>query len=157
MMNRLSITLCMLMFAMSIFAQDNKKFSPEKFDAELQEFITREANLTPAEAEKFFPVYKEMQNKQRVIFDKIKNLNRQRPQDERGYQKAIKESDQNDLEMKRIQQTYHERFMELLPASKVYDILQAEYKFHRRMLRGWNHGNGGPRNRPMPQNQRPQR
>ena len=42
--------------------------------------------------------------------------------------------------MKRIQQTYHLRFLEQLPASRVYDILQAEDRFHRTMMRNWGRG-----------------
>ena len=34
----------------------HKKFSPEKFEQELKQFITQEAKLTQDEAAKFFPV-----------------------------------------------------------------------------------------------------
>ena len=63
MMKRLCFLFVSVMLTMSMGAQDQQKFSPEKFDAELQEFITNEAKLTPQEAAKFFPIYMEMQNK----------------------------------------------------------------------------------------------
>lgn len=122
--------------------QPQERFSPEKFEAQQQEYITNEAKLTQQEAAKFFPIYKEMQEKQRVQFDRQRQLNMKKPTDEQGCLKAIKESDEIDLELKRIQQYYHSRFLELMPASKVYDILKAEQTFYRRMMRNWGRGNG---------------
>lgn len=135
-----------VILTMSISAQEGQKpqqrFSPEKFEAELQDFITKEAKLTPQEAAKFFPVYKEMQEKQRELFDRQRELAKVKPTDEQGCLKVIKESDEIDLNLKRIQQTYHQRFIELLSASKVYDILKAEQRFHRHMMKNWGRGNG---------------
>jgi len=123
-----------------------KKFSPEQFDQELRQCIIKEACLTTEEAEKFFPVYKEMQQQQRQLFMRQRQLGTKKPNDENGCKKAIQERDDIEMEQKRIQQTYHNKFFDLLPASKVYDILQAEERFHRNKLRQW--GRGG--NRPGP-------
>ena len=169
-MKKLITTLLLVVLTLSIHAQDNQKqrFSPERFEAELQGFITKEANLTPQEATKFFAAYKEMQEKQRALFDRQRELAKTKPSDEQGCLKVIKESDAIDLELKRIQQTYHAKFIELLSASKVYDILQAELRFHRHMMKSWGRGNwqgqgtqwgGGQRTQwpQMPQRPRNQR
>ena len=113
------------------------KFSPEKFDAELQQFITQEAHLTQQEAAKFYPVYKEMQNKQRALFGRAQKLSMVKPQDEKACAQAIQERDNIDVELKKVQQTYHNKFMNIVPPSKVYDVIKAEDRFHRRMLKKW--------------------
>lgn len=142
-----STTLLMLLMAMSLQAQENiGQFSPEKFEADLKEFIVKEASLTQKESEAFFPVFNEMRIKQRQLFDRQRKLGREKPQDEKGCQKTIRERDNIELDFKRIQQTYHEKFLEILPASKVYDIIKAEDHFHRRMMRNW----GQRPNRPRP-------
>lgn len=120
--------------------QSPQRFSPEVFQAQFEEYITREAHLTPQEATAFFPIYREMQEKQRAIFDRQRNLARVKPADEQGCLKVIKERDEIDLELKRIQQAYHLRFLEQLSASRVYDILQAEERFYRHMMRSWGRG-----------------
>lgn len=137
-----TILLLMLTIAVTAVAQEPKpqKFSPERFQAELEQFITKEACLTPQEAAKFFPIYKEMQGKQRTIFDRQRQLAKVKPADEIGCEKAIRQRDEYDLELKRIQQTYHNKFLSVISASKLYDVLQAEDRFHRQMLRGWNRG-----------------
>ena len=144
-MNKTILILLAAMFTLTLSAQDRQqpaqRFSPERFEAALQDFITKEAKLNEQEAATFFPVYKEMQEKQRVLFDRQRQLSRVKPQDEQGCMRVIKEADEIDLELKRIQQTYHLRFMEMLSASKVYDILGAELRFHRHMMKSWGRGN----------------
>lgn len=120
--------------------QNRQRFSPERFEAELQQFITQEAGLTQQEAAKFFPLYKEMHIKQRALYERQRNLGKFKPADEQGCMKAVQERDNLDVELKRVQQTYHNRFFDVLPASKVYDVIKAEERFHRRKLKQWSHG-----------------
>ena len=58
----------MMMFFLGVNAEEQQKFSPEKFQADLEQYITNEAGFTPEEAAKFFPLYREMQKKQRVVY-----------------------------------------------------------------------------------------
>lgn len=139
-MKRLCLTLLSLTMLLCAYAEEQQKFSPEKFDADLQEYIIREAKLTSQEAKCFFPVYREMQCRQRGLYEKQRKLVRNKPQDETSCQKAICERDDIDLEIKRLQKSYHERFLEFLPASKVYEIIQAEDRFHRHMFKHYNRG-----------------
>ena len=143
-MKRLTTILIALVLAVAAIPQGHKpqppKFSPEKFQADLEQFITKEACLTPQEAAKFFPVYKEMQAKQRAVYDRQRQLGWGKPADEKGCEKAIRQRDEYDLELKRIQQTYHNKFLSIISASKLYDVIKAEDRFHRQMLRGWNRG-----------------
>jgi len=118
--------------------QQQMKFSPEKFQADLEQYITKKACLTPQEAAKFFPIYKEMQSKQRAVYERQRQLGWVKPADEKGCEKVIRQRDEYDLELKRIQQTYHNKFLSVISASKLYDVLNAEDRFHRQMLRGWN-------------------
>ena len=44
--------------------EEPKKFDPERYQRELEAFICREACLTKQEAQAFFPLYRQMQQKQ---------------------------------------------------------------------------------------------
>ncbi len=125
-----------LVFALNIHAQQFK-FSPEKFESQLVSYITKEAHLSQQEASVFFPIYKEMREKQRQLFIQQRTLAKNKPQDEKGCLKAIRERDRIDIELKELQKTYHDKFLKSLSASKVYDILKAEDRFHRRMMKNW--------------------
>jgi len=144
-MKRFCSLLFTLLLVLVVSAQpgnnnQGSKFSPQQFDADLQKFITEQAALTPQEAARFFPVYKEMLHKQRMLFGRQRMLSREKPADEHACQKVIQERDQIDVELKRIQEQYHNKFLELLSPSKVYDVIMAEDKFHRGKLRQWGNG-----------------
>ena len=130
----LSILLLALL-ALSVQAQPRPKFDPAKFDADLEQFITTEAALTPQEAAQFFPVYREMLKKQRMFFAQMRRYHHMDTRDDKACKEAIEERDQCDLQIKEVQQQYHNRFMQMLPAGKVFKILRAEEKFHRQAFR----------------------
>ena len=142
-MNKILISMMLLLAGVSVCQADEpQKFSPEKFQAEMEAFITQEAGLTEAEASKFFPLLREMQQKQRAIFIKVKNECSVKPSDEVGCKKVVELRDKYELEQKKIQQTYHGKFFTVLSASKVYDVIKAEDKFHRRAFKNWGRGKG---------------
>ncbi len=126
--------------------QPQQQFSPEMFEKQMQDYITKEAKLTEQEAAKLFPIYKEMQDKQRVLFGRQRELANVKPSDEEGCLKVIKESDEIDIELKRIQQTYHQRIIKMLSASKLYDVMKAEQHFRRSLMTNW--GRGGQMQQP---------
>ena len=57
----------LLIATMTVGAQDNNKrkphFSPEEFQAKQRAYITEKAELSPEEAEAFFPLFFELQKK----------------------------------------------------------------------------------------------
>ena len=124
----------MFVVALGASAEEQQKFSPEKFQADLEQYITTEAGLTNEEAAKFFPLYREMQQKQRVVYNKIHELFKLL-HDEASCKRAIQRRDQLEIELKQIAQTYHNKFLRVIPASKVIGTIVAEDKFHRRAFR----------------------
>ncbi len=135
-----------LVFSLTVSAQGNKKFSPEKFEADMQAFITREANLTQQESDAFFPLLKEMQTKQRELYAKIRSLGKNRPADEKSFAAAVRQSDKLNIELRQIEQKYHQKMLQVVPASKVYDAIRAETRFHRQMMKGWQRNSWRPNN-----------
>ncbi|SFC12742.1 hypothetical protein SAMN04488493_103235 [Xylanibacter ruminicola] len=127
-------TVIMIMVVLGASAEEQQKFSPEKFQADLEQYITTEAGLTNEEAAKFFLLYREMQQKQRVVYNKIHELFKL-PHDETSCKRAIQRRDQLEIELKQIAQTYHNKFLRVIPASKVIGTIVAEDKFHRRAFR----------------------
>lgn len=160
-MKRLTTTIILvLLLAVQLPAQEKQqpKFSPEQFQAELEQYITKEAGLTQKEAASFFPVYREMQNKQRAIFGRQRKRGFVKPSDEQGCQQAIRQFDNDELEQKRIQQTYHNKMLRIISGSKLFDVIMAEDRFHRMKFRNWGNSrnpsanNWGNRHKPAGNN-----
>lgn len=110
-------------------------FNPAKFEADLEQFITVNACLSPSQAASFFPVYRQMMKKQRALFDEMRRLHMINPKDNEACEEAIRKQDELDIQIKQLQQEYHGRFLMMLPANKVLAIIKAEEKFHRQIFK----------------------
>ena len=135
-----------LMLTTAVFAQGRipqMRFDPQRFQADLEQFITREAGLTPMEASAFFPVYREMLNKQRALYMRAGRNGFVKPTDDASCRKAILQRDELELQIKEIQKKYHERFLKILSAKKVFEAINAEDRFHRQSFQRF----AGRRNR----------
>ena len=110
-------------------------FNPAKFEADLEQFITVNACLSPSQAASFFPVYRQMMKKQRALFDEMRRLRMINPKDNEACEEAIRKQDELDIQIKQLQQEYHGRFLMILPANKVLSIIKAEEKFQRQIFK----------------------
>lgn len=132
-MKKTTILLLLIVAAMQVSAQ--RKFDPARFKADLHRYITVEAALTQAEAEKFFPLYDEMKDKQRELHRASHAFFRQNANSDAACRSLIVQRDKAELQMKVIEKKYHEKFLQVLPPMKVYKILYAEAKFHRQAFK----------------------
>lgn len=141
MQHRFLALLAMLMISLvSLASQPQGRkhhdgFNPKRFQTELEQFITTNACLTPREAAKFFPVYRQMGKKMRMIFDEMRRFRRVNPNDNEACAEAIRRKDELDIQLKQLQQEYHSRFMTILPPNKVFSVIKAEERFHRQAFR----------------------
>ncbi len=139
-MKRYTVILFSMLLTLMVSAQDQKKFSPEKFQADLEEFITKEAHFDQQEAAKFFPLLRKLQAKQRAIYGRMRQT--PKPGDDAKCAEAIREWDKANIELKQLDQQYHKKMMQVVPASKLFDAIMAESRFHRKMMKGWRDQNG---------------
>lgn len=132
----LLLLLCLVVVGViiPIAAQVQPKFDPARFEADLRQFITTEASLTPTEAQRFFPLYHEMREKERTFFGADRRYRCVDPNNDKMCEEVILLHDENDIQMKQIQKEYHQRFLQVLPASKVFKVIKAEDRFHRQMF-----------------------
>ena len=59
------------------------------------------------------------------------------PQTEEECREAVQRRDKIDLDMKKLQQTYHNKMLNVVSPCKVMKAIFAEDRFHRRMLKNW--------------------
>ena len=97
--------------------------------------VSTAAGFTPAEASKFFPLYREMHRKLRGCFDEMRMYRHVDTNNDEASYKAIKRLDEIDLEMKELQQRYHAKLLKVVPAGKVMKVIKAEERFHRQAFK----------------------
>lgn len=115
-----------------------ERFSPEQFRAHLEGFISHEAGLTTSEAKVFFPLYHELQEKEHKLQDKIFRLKRKGPDNDasdKEYADAVEDIKELEVKKAQLEEQYFKKMCKVIPARKVYLVMKAEDKFHRKMLR----------------------
>lgn len=132
----LPLVLMLVAPAINLSAQNTEM---DRINAYKIAFFTRRLNLTPAEAEKFWPVYNEYDNK-RI------DLQKQRSETMRMIN--LQESKMSDAELLKsadrivalqvdealLTESLHKRLKEILPARKVIRVYQAENLFRNQLL-----------------------
>lgn len=131
--------LLILLMTMSSFAvnahipeeKGNRRFDPIKFEQRLEQYVLGKMNLTQKERDVFLPLFRQKRKAEVTIMDNGRKQRRQRPVTEKEWAQAIRAFDNDEVKLKKVQQTYHEKMLKVLPASKVMDMIRAEEDFHR--------------------------
>jgi hypothetical protein len=137
----LFITISILYAFVPIVAQ-NRRMSPDEFQAKQKAFIIEEAKLTPEEAARFFPLFFKLQATKRALMDKgwksMRSL-RDGNVSEAKYAQAVTQMVDSRITTDKLDRLYLSKYARILPYSKIYKIMHAEMDFHRQMLRSFHH------------------
>lgn len=142
MMKRLIILLFILIGGTALsFAYDgcHQHLSPDEFRTKQKAFISEKAELTDKEAEKFFPIYFELQDKKKELSDKAWKLMR-KSKDEKltdaQYEEILLKVYDLRIKSDELEKNYYARFKKVLSPKKIYYVQRAEMRFHREILKG---------------------
>jgi hypothetical protein len=124
----------------------------EKIDALKAAFITKQVDLTPAEAEKFWPVYNEYQNEiQALNQSRLANTNNAKPDIDNMSDADVNKMIENELGYEQqqldIRKKYVAQFEKVLSVKKVAKLFQAEKDFKLYLLHQMSHQDGGQNDR----------
>lgn len=102
-------------------------------------YITEHLELTPAEAEKFWPVYNEYEKKrQEVTGDIIRRFDRgdEKPEQisDEDAEKIIKQRFNEEQKLLDLKKEYYKNYKEVIPISKIYKLFEVENNFKRHLL-----------------------
>ena len=137
----LAIMLCTIagMTAQEKQQQGKKRhFSHEEFQAKQKEYITRKAQLTPEEAEAFFPLFFELQKKkftlERDARRSIKKKRGEKMNEEQCREFVNKMSDVK-IEVAKLEKEYSAKYLNVIPACKLLGVQHAEISFQRDLMK----------------------
>ena len=142
----------------NVDAQSKKEGWQDKMKSEKIGFITVELNLTPEEAQVFWPVYNEIANKKAELQKQVR-------ESYKALLKALHEEDATDQEINKLLDNYLAakqavqeackgdvaKYRKVLTAKKVAKLYVAEEKFRRQHIRnlGGQKPQGGPQGKPQ--------
>lgn len=115
-----------------------RHFSHEEFQAKQKEYITRKAQLTPEEAEAFFPLFFELQKKkftlERDARRSIKKKRGEKMNEEQCREFVNKMSDVK-IEVAKLEKEYSAKYLNVIPACKLLGVQHAEISFQRDLMK----------------------
>lgn len=133
-------------FSLGVFAQgppprkaEKQQEKRENFEAMKVAFITQKLDLTPEEAQLFWPVYNQYNAKLQEIRKKRKQENREAKQNfDEMSDKEVEQAVDNEIIFRQkeldIQKEYHAKFKSVLPIKKVAKLYNSEEQFKRMLL-----------------------
>ncbi|MGV3612105.1 MAG: hypothetical protein ACO1N0_14195 [Fluviicola sp.] len=144
-----------LMITTAAFGQapGDDKEKEDKIEALKVGFITKELSLTSVEAEKFWPVYNELEAKLKEIRQSCKKINKELRESEekisnddaKKKMNTLFENDQKELDLKK---EYSEKFIKIIGEKRTLKLLSLEHEFRRVLLeRLKDRGEAGPQDR----------
>lgn len=132
-MRRLTLFLLLCAFSFVVKAQDH--FDARRFEANLETYISKEAHLSDAEAGKLFPLYRQMQSQKRNLHNQLHQIRKMKPSSDKEAEKLVAKCDNIEIEIRQIEKQYHLKMQKVVNARKLYDVIQAERRFHRMALK----------------------
>ena len=126
------------LFCLPTFAQKKDQCTEAEFRAKQQAYMTKKAELTPEESEKFFPLYFEFLDKKKEINKEAWNIAKQgkTPETtEEEYEDIIDHFFDKQETIAKLEKEYIKKYREFLSAKKIYMVYWAEIKFSRNMLK----------------------
>lgn len=148
---KLAWILLPVLFATNTLAQGpgDEKDKEDKIEALKVGFITKELALSSSEAEKFWPVYNEMEAKMKEIRQSVRKINQELKESEEKISNddakkklnTLFENDQKELDLKK---EYSEKFIKIIGEKRTLKLLSLEHEFRRVLLERLKDRNDGP-------------
>lgn len=141
-MKNIVIVLLGVLMTASVFAQDEEPETidpkvKEKIDAARIAFITERLGLTPEEAEKFWPVYREFSLKRQEIRKEF-NQARKNPDPNKTTEQNEQEALERGLKLKQreldLEKEYSGKLLKTVSAQKVMALRKAEHDFRKILI-----------------------
>lgn len=114
------------------------QFSAAEYWKQQKIFFTQKAGLTQDEADAFFPLYNELQQKKRELNREMRHIMRQVGGPDGTEEQSLKAIDakaNTAIKIAELEKEYLQKFKTVLPASKILKIQNAEEQFNSQILK----------------------
>lgn len=136
----LACFIVLISFAVNAQDKDSHEARMERYRAEKVSFLTTKLDLTPAEAQKFWPIYNQMdkerweaQKCRRDLENKVSEAEESLSDNE--IIKLTREFSGSMQQEGTLMTSYNEKLLKVLPPKKVLKLYKAENEFRMNMIR----------------------
>ena len=135
----LTIMAAIIAFALPVTSQEHHGHKSERIKALKTAYITEKLTLTPKEAEKFWPVYNDLEERERELHRSMSRSFANGSPDISGMsdeelEELIQGKFSKELALLELRLEYYEKFKEILPVRKIFRLYEAEMQFRKVLL-----------------------
>ena len=141
----ISIAILLFLGANLLSAQDVP--GRQRLKAQRVAFITERIDLTPEEAEKFWPLFNQFENDKKDIQKKYKNPKRIANMTDEEIEKQLLDSIAKDQELLDLKKSYFSKFKKVISVRKIAMLQVAEKEFRRSIVDKLKENRGNRMNR----------
>lgn len=148
----ITFTLCaslIIAFTSTAFAQPDRgpQHHREQLESQKIAYLTKQLELTPQEAQAFWPVYNQFDAKRKTLRHDFGHNAKQEDMDinKLSDKEATELADGQIIEAQKfidLRKEYHAQFKSILPPQKVLKLYEAERGFQKELLRQIRHNRG---------------
>lgn len=145
-MKKKYIIIMLMLFYSNIFSQECKNYAQhkQKIEAEKVAYITEKLNFSVEEAQKFWPVYNQLEDKKEQFHKQKRALQLQYSQKSKELsdteiEKIIDNLMQINLKIEELKIEYHNQFKKIIGVKKAAQLYNFEIEFRKTLLRNLNH------------------
>lgn len=135
-MKRLSIFLILIFYTLGVFAQDREAM--RKIESARIALITERLGLTPEQAEKFWPVYRQYNIERREIRQEFRTarngVDMQNLTEEQSKQLVQKSMEMKQKELN-LEKEYSQKLSEVITTQQLFKLKNAEKDFQQMLLK----------------------
>ena len=135
-MKRLTILFILLLAFLGVYAQNKKAM--EQIESARIALITERLELTPAQAEKFWPLYREYNEQRRLLRQEFRDtrqgVDMQNLTDEQSKELVQKAMDMKQRQLN-LEKKYSERMTSVISAQQMLRLRNAEKDFQQMLIR----------------------
>ena len=138
----------MLVCSLTTLQAQHDPMNKQQFRERQKQFIIQRVKLTQEEAEKFFPLYFELQDKKHEL---NRNVWKQMRNGQKGeltdteYDKIVEDVIKARIAADKLDLEYVKKYKKFLSPKKVYRLMRSEMTFHRNLLNSFTHNKKGKR------------
>lgn len=145
-MKKLLFIVFLLFSTLMVTAQDRSEHR-ERIKALKTAHITEGLNLTPEEAQKFWPVYNEFEERRRSLYRQERAcVGDVAEMDEEAASQKLQEYVELEKQDYLLKKRYYEDLRKIFSAKRIMKLKQVEDEFNIKMMRQYRARKGGPKN-----------
>ncbi len=126
-----------LAMTISVQAQRGEKFQ-ERVESMRIAFITKKLDLSPDEAQKFWPIYNQFRKEQKALRSNYRNTKNPGALSDAEAEDSILASFEREEREVALKRKYYEQLKEVLPVQKIAMLKKAERQFKERLVKQLN-------------------